>query len=174
MAPSAPGEQVERSCLTICLMHKKPYTDPIVYESGFFKDKAHEERFLGKFLSASQPVEQVQSYIHQARTLLAERAMSEGMYYTDRRHVRQAGRLAWRGVLAALSRWVKAGASLENYRHAVRLRDPKALVMFNNAHDTLNQVLGTDGNLNVGIVEAGILEAEAVISWTEQFTGQVP
>ena len=102
---------------------------------------------------------------------MAEKAGQDGDYYTDKKYVRLAGRTAWQGVIVGLSESLKIPkeSELKDYQKILE-QNPYFLEIFNNAIDTLCRTLGTDGNLNVVIVEQGIKKARELINWSDKLS----
>ena len=97
--------------------------------------------------------------------------------YTDRKYIKMAGHTAWCGVLLALDAAlnVKNGMKkgqrpdIKDYQEAVSKKDKKMPRYLMNAYDTLHIVLGYDGNLNYGIVQSGLKEAQSIIEWAGMY-----
>lgn len=112
-----------------------------------------------------------QKILIKAKRILAENAGKDGNFYTDKKQVRMAGRTAWQGVIVGLNECLKIQekSGLKVYQKILS-QNPYFLEIFNNAYDTLCNALGSDGNLNVVIVDAGIREARELINWTDKLS----
>ena len=112
-----------------------------------------------------------QKILIKAKRILAENAGKDGNYYTDKKYVRMAGRTAWQGVIVGLNECLKIQekSELKVYQRILS-QNPYFLEMFNSAYDTLWNALGSDGNLNVVIVDARIKEARKLIDWSDKLS----
>ncbi|MEA5459856.1 DUF5618 family protein [Arcicella sp. LKC2W] len=112
-----------------------------------------------------------QKILIKAKKILAENTRREGNYYTDKRYVRMAGRTAWQGVIVGLNECLKIQEKSElKVYQKVLLQNPYFLERFNNAYDTLCNTLGSDGNLNVVIVDEGMRQAKELINWSDKLS----
>ncbi|MDX2196742.1 MAG: DUF5618 family protein [Cytophagales bacterium] len=78
-----------------------------------------------------------------------------------------AGHTAHLAVLIALDilleKKTKGRKSVDWYKSELTKIDKKLLFLFNNADETLQLVLGYDGNKNAKIAQEGLNEAETII-----------
>lgn len=112
-----------------------------------------------------------QKILIKAKKILAKNAGREGNYYTDKRYVRMAGRTAWQGVIVGLNECLKIQEKSEvKVYQKVLSQNPYFLERFNNAYDTLCNTLGSDGNLNVVIVDEGMRQAKELINWSDKLS----
>lgn len=112
-----------------------------------------------------------QKILIKAKKILAENAGKDGNYYTHKEFVRMAGRTAWEGVIVGLNECLKIEekSGLKAYQK-ILAQNPYFLEIFNNANDTLCKTLGSDGNLNVMIVDEGLIMARELINWTDKLS----
>ena len=126
-----------------------------------------------KQMKETNPIQEAERYIDNARQLLFDKAGKDGDYYTDRKYIRMADHTAWCGVLIALNAVlnvedkIKKGkrADIKDYQEAISKRDGKMSRIMMNSYDTLHKILGYDGNLNFKIIQAGLAEAQEIIEW---------
>ena len=122
------------------------------------------------------PIREAERYLENARQLLSEKAEKDGDYYTHRKYVRKAGRIAWDGVLIALDAVLKVKDTftkgqlpdIKDYEEAIEKVDIKMPRILKNSYYTLNTMLGYDGILHYGIVQAALEEAQNMISWADK------
>jgi hypothetical protein len=123
----------------------------------------------------SNPIKEAERYLQNAKQLLSENAGKEGNYYSDRKYVKLAGHAAWSAVLVALDgafnvkKSKRSRVSIDDYINAVGKIDKKMPRYLSNAYDTLHLSLGYDGNLNYGIVQGGLKEAQDMINWAAKY-----
>ena len=119
------------------------------------------------------PIREAERYLQNARQILSEKAEKDGDYYSDKKYVRMAGNTAWNGVLVALdaafdfpkvSRRRKR-FDIKDYQMAMAKKDPRMTRPFHSGYETLHLYLGYDGNQNYKIVQAGLEQAQDMISW---------
>jgi hypothetical protein len=87
-----------------------------------------------------------------------------------------AGHTAWCGVLVALDSVLgiknklkrRQRPEFKDYQEAVSKIDNKMNRPLLNSYETLHKVLGYDGNLNYGVVQSGLSEAQYIIEWAEK------
>ena len=82
-----------------------------------------------------------------------------------------AGRTAWQGVIVGLNECLKIQekSALKVYQK-ILTQNPYFLQLFNNAYDTLWETLGSDGNLDIMIINEGIRQAKELINWTDKLS----
>lgn len=88
--------------------------------------------------------------------------------YTDRKYIKTAGDILWKGCLIALDavlqvRKGKGRPSIEKYKEAASKRDKKLLAYIVNGYDTLHLVMGYDGNTDKRVCDAGFAQANTII-----------
>ena len=119
------------------------------------------------------PIQEAERYVQNARLLLSEKAGKDGDYYTDKKYIKMAGHTAWCGVLTALDAVlnVREGMKkrqrpdIKDYQEAISKIDTKMPRILMNSYETLQTTLGYDGNLKYKIVQAGLEEAQYLITW---------
>jgi len=119
------------------------------------------------------PIQEAERYIQNARQLLSEKAGKDGDYYTDKKYIKLAAHAAWCGVLIALDAVLKVKdgmkkrqrPDIKDYQEAISKVDKKMPRILMNSYETLHKVLGYDGNLNYKVVQAGLEEAQDLITW---------
>ena len=128
---------------------------------------------ITSFMETSNPIQEAERYIQNARKILSEKAGKDGNYYTDKKYVKMAGHTALCGVLLALDAALQVREGMKNgqrpdikdYQNAIAKADKKMPRMLMNSYDTLHKVLGYDGNLNYKVVQIGLEEAQDIIDW---------
>lgn len=123
--------------------------------------------------------EEARRYIDNAREILREKARKEEGYYQDAKYVKMAGNTAYSGILVALDYPLapkKKGRTdperrpVSWYKKQLATLDKKVLGAFVSAYDTLHLSLGYDGNPSAEVAQAGLKDAETIISWVETRT----
>ena len=128
-------------------------------------------------MKQSNPIQEAERYIENARNLLSEKAGKDGEYYTDRKYVKLAGHAAWCGVLVALDAALKVKAGMKkgqrpdikDYQEAISKVDRKMTRHLMSSYDTLHKALGYDGNLKYVIVQEGLRDAQNIIDWAGKY-----
>lgn len=117
-------------------------------------------------------VKEAKRYLENARTILSEKAHKENGFYQYRKYVRMAGNTAYSGVLVALDTLLedkKEGRKdVSWYKEQLTKLDKRLLTTFVAAYDTLHLAIGYDGNLDSKVVQAGLEQADYIVSWAEQ------
>ena len=121
----------------------------------------------------SNPIEEAERYLQNAREVLSEKAEKDGNYYTDPKYVKAAGNYAWNGVLLALDavtdvrKNLKKGQRLDikDYQTAIAKKDPRMSKPLHSAYETLHLYLGYDGNPHYKVAQSGLEQAKDIISW---------
>ena len=124
-------------------------------------------------MKETNPIQEAERYIQNAKQLLSEKAGKDGDFYTDRKYVKMAGHTAWCGVLIALDATLKIGEGLKkgqrpdikDYQEAIGKVDKKMPRILMNSYDTLHKTLGYDGNLSYKIVQFGLDGAQDLVAW---------
>ena len=116
-------------------------------------------------------VAEAHRYLNNAKEILREKAQKEDGYYKDKKYVKMAGNTAYNGVLEALDGLLgikkKGRKSVDWYQEELGKIDKKILNTFNLAYDNLHLAMGYDGNLTAEVCNAGLKQAESIISWVE-------
>ncbi|MDR1653892.1 MAG: DUF5618 family protein [Prevotellaceae bacterium] len=119
------------------------------------------------------PIKEAERYLENAKKILSEKAGKDGNYYSDQKYVKMAGNTAWNGVLVALDgvldvrEDLKKGQrpDIKDYRNALYAKDKKMNSVFLSAYETLHKALGYDGNPSYKVVQSGLKDGHAVVSW---------
>ena len=127
-------------------------------------------------MELTNPIQEAERYLSNAREILSEKAEKEGDYYNDRKYVKMAGNTAWNGVLVALDAILpvknnlKKGQRVEfkDYMAALTQKDKKMSRPLLTAYDMLHKSLGYDGVLNYKIVQTSLAQAELIIDWASK------
>jgi hypothetical protein len=130
-------------------------------------------------MEQTNPIQEAERYVENARQILSEKAGKDGKYYTDGKYVRMAGHTAWCGVLIALDAAfkVKAGMKkgqrpdIKDYAEAVGKIDKKMPRILMSAYDVIHKTLGYDGVLNYKVVQGGLEAAQDIIDWAGKHYG---
>ncbi|SEJ09595.1 hypothetical protein SAMN05216327_10641 [Dyadobacter sp. SG02] len=119
-------------------------------------------------------IKKARRYLGNAKAILLEKATNEDGSYDDRKYVKMAGKKAYAAVLASLDAVLgthkKDSISIDCYEKERSAIDQNMLAYFDAAYDTLALAMGYDGNLSVGVSNAGIGVAEKIVGWAEQKT----
>jgi hypothetical protein len=135
-----------------------------------------------KTMELTNPIQEAERYIQNARRLLSEKAGKDGEYYTDRKYVKMAGHTAWCGVLVALDAALKIREGMKkgqrpdikDYVEAVGKIDLKMPRILMTSYDVLHKALGYDGVLSYDVVQAGLKEAQNIIEWAGKHYTECP
>lgn len=110
--------------------------------------------------------------LENAKSILKEKAIKEGEFYTYPKYVKMAGHTAWGGVLLALDYLMKkygimkkGRKKVEDYQDFLSQRNRKMLNYFNSAYDHLHLLMGYDGELLVKTNQTGLELASKIIDW---------
>lgn len=121
-----------------------------------------------------EPTKEARRYIDNAREILRDKARKEDGYYQDAEYVKMAGNTAYSGILVALDYLLapkkKGRKDVTWYKEQLASLDKKVLGAFVSAYDTLHLSLGYDGNPSAEVAQAGLKDAETIISWVETRT----
>jgi hypothetical protein len=121
-----------------------------------------------------ETIQEANRYLDNARKLLTEKANKENGYYQDKKYVKLAGHAAYSGVLLALDGLLgkknKGRKSVEWYKSELAKVDKKMTSLFDAIYDTLHLSLAYDGNPSAKVAQAGLEDAEKIISWIGQKT----
>lgn len=115
-------------------------------------------------------MEKARRYLDDARTIV-DGIEQENGYYTDRKSIRRAGRLAYKGVMIALNSFLglanKNEHSISWYECKLAETDSMRSLRFHSLYCTLSLSMGFDGILLPSISSAGLEEADEFIEWIE-------
>ena len=122
------------------------------------------------------PIKEAERYLDNAKQILSEKAGKEGYFYSDPKYVKMAGNTAWNGVLVAIDATLgvrknfKKGTrpDIIDYQKALYAKDKKIYPYFTSAYDTLHKSMGYDGILKYKIVQSGMEDANAILSWASK------
>ena len=124
-------------------------------------------------MELTNPIQEAERYLSNAREILSEKAEKEGDYYNDCKYVKMAGHTAWCGVLVALDSVLgiqekkkhRQRLEFKDYQEAIGKADKKMPRFLLNAYDSLHKTLGYDGNLNYLVVQGALKDAQLIIHW---------
>ena len=117
------------------------------------------------------PIEEARRYVANAEEVIKKANYDpETKSYTDRKYIKTAGDILWKGCLIALDavlkvRKGKGRPSIEKYKEAAGKRDRKLLQFINIGYDTMHLVMGYDGNLNIKVCDSGFENANTIINY---------
>ena len=118
-------------------------------------------------------IQEARRYVANAKTILKEKAIKDGKYYTDSKYIKMAGHTLWTGCLVALDYALRlqrpkdGRLDIKDYQCAVAKRSKKLLVMINSGYDTMHLCMSYDGNKSYGVCKAGVETANDIINWCE-------
>jgi hypothetical protein len=112
---------------------------------------------------------ELHQYLNDARNILNQDTEQDYKYYSDKKYVRDAGKLALNGIISAMQEYLNFPRefNFNLYQQQIETINPYMAKVFANAYDTLTKCLIQDGNLNIIIVEEGLSEAEEIMDWCE-------
>lgn len=124
----------------------------------------------------NHPYKEAYRYVDNAKTLLGEKAKKNNGIYQDEKYVRMAGDTAWKGVLIAVTYWLKAKKiefnknnrpDVDWYIMEISKINMKLKENFRSAYNILHKSMGYDGEKRATIVSEGINLSLEVISSCE-------
>jgi hypothetical protein len=112
---------------------------------------------------------ELHQYLNDAHNILKQDREQDGKYYSNKKYVRDAGRLALNGILLAIQKHLDFSKEFDFnlYQQQIETINPYMAKVFANAYDTLTKCLIEDGNLNIIIVQEGLREAQEIMDWCE-------
>jgi hypothetical protein len=121
----------------------------------------------------TNPIQEANRYLANARRILSEKAKKDGNFYSDAKYVKIAGHTAWCGVLIALDAVLNVRKNLkknqrpdfDDYQTALYKKDPKMNRILLVAYDLLHKALGYDGVLSYKTVQDGLEQAKSLVDW---------
>ncbi len=129
------------------------------------------ELLMEKMMNKNEinPIEEARRYVaNAAETIKRATYDPETKSYLDKKYVRTAGDILWKGCLIALDavlhvRKGKGRPSVDKYRLAAAQRDRKLLQFMKVAYDTMHLSMGYDGTGNKKTCDSGFEYANALI-----------
>jgi hypothetical protein len=121
-------------------------------------------------MECKNPIDEARRYVANAEETIQKAGYDRTTKsYLDRKYIRTAGDILWKGCLIALDavlgvRKGKGRPSIEKYQEAARKRDRKLLQFLNAGYDTLHLSMGYDGNTSKKVCDAGFEFANAIIN----------
>ena len=118
-------------------------------------------------------IQEARRYVANAKTILKEKAVKDGNYYTDSKYVKMAGHTLWTGCLVALNYALKlqrpkeGRLDIKDYQNAASKRSKKLLVMLNSGYNTMHLYMGYDGDKTYSLCKGAIDTANDIINWCE-------
>lgn len=115
------------------------------------------------------PIAEARRYVANAAEIIVKSKYDpETKLYRDKKYVRIAGDILWKGCLIALDgllhvRQGKGRPSIEKYKKAAAQRDHKLLSYIMVGYETMHLVMGYDGNKEKKVSDAGFDRANAII-----------
>lgn len=119
--------------------------------------------------SEINPIDEARRYVANAEETIKRATYDpETKSYLDKKYVRTAGDILWKGCLIALDavlhvRKGKGRPSVDKYRLAASQRDRKLLQFMKVAYDTMHLSMGYDGTQNKKTCDSGFEYANALI-----------
>jgi len=115
-------------------------------------------------------LEKAKRHLDDARTIV-EGVKQENGYYADRKSIKRAGRLAYKGIMIALNKFLglanKNEHSISWYERKLAEIDSMQSMRFYSLYCTLSLSMGFDGILLPSISAVGLEEANEFIEWIE-------
>ena len=113
-------------------------------------------------------IQEAWRYIDNAKEILRDKAKKKDGYYTDSKYVKMAGHTAYTGVLVALDGVLgkkgRGRKDIDWYRQETQKWNRKLVPVLNSVYNTLHLSLGYDGAQNIRIAQAGLEDAEKIIT----------
>jgi hypothetical protein len=135
---------------------------------SFYSEIAVNQNTLTHQLKMVQIMELHQS-LNDVQNILNQDTEQDNKYYSNKKCVRDAAKLALNGILTALQEHLDFPQKFDFnlYHQRAKEINPYMAKVFANAYDTLTKCLIEDGNLNKLIVEEGLREAKEIVDWCE-------
>ena len=121
----------------------------------------------------NNPIAEARRYVANAKTILKEKAIKDGDFYTDSKYIKMAGHTLWTGCLLALTYSLqietKKGQRLDikDFQAAAAKRNQKLLAMLNSGYNVMHLSMSYDGEKLYTISQSGIKVANNIIDWCE-------
>ena len=125
-------------------------------------------------MEKANPIEEARRYVANAEEIIKKSKYDpETKSYKDKKYVRIAGDMLWKGSLIALDailrvRTGKGRPSIKKYQEAAAKRDKKLLNYVNNGYETMHLFMGYDGSKSKKVCDAGFDYANAIIDYCEK------
>ena len=123
-------------------------------------------------MEQKNPIDEARRYYDNAKTILKEKAVKDGDYYTDSKYVKMAGDTAWKGCLIALDSVFdikkKTRKSIDDYKAEAAKRDKKLLQYVISGYNLMHLCMGYDGEKSYKVSVSGLTEAKNIIDWCEK------
>ncbi len=108
-------------------------------------------------MEKENPIEEARRYVANAKEIIKNANYDpETKSYEDRKYIKAAGDILWKGCLIALD-------AVLPIRNGKGRRDRKLLQFINIGYDTMHLVMGYDGNRNKNVCDTGFENANAII-----------
>ena len=122
-------------------------------------------------MEKKNPIEEARRYVDNAKTLLVEHGEldTDTRLYGDRKYVKMAGDILWKGVLLVLDAVFhvredrRRRVHIEDYLEAVKKRDGKLAKLVYSGYETLHLYMGYDGTQRKATCDDGIHLANEII-----------
>ena len=124
-------------------------------------------------MEKKNPIEEAKRYVENAKTILKEKAIKDGDYYTDSKYVKMAGHTLWTGCLIALDyalgiqRKKCQRRDIDDYKEAAAKRNKKLLTMIISGYNTMHLYMSYDGDKAYGVSKSSVDTANNIIAWCE-------
>ena len=121
----------------------------------------------------TNPIAEAKRYLSNAKTILKEKAIKDGIYYTDSKYTRMAGNCMWNGCLIALSYALNLTPSrnqrldINDFKAAATKRSKKLLTDIVEGYNVMHLYMGYDGTKSVGTISDGVKIMKSIIDWCE-------
>ncbi len=125
-------------------------------------------------MECENKIKEARRYVSNAKTILKDKALKDGLLYTDSKYVKLAGHALWTGCLVALDYALKIKPKknqrldIDDYKAAAAKHNKKLLTMINSGYETMHLYMGYDGNKTYSLCKGGVDTANAIIDWCEK------
>ena len=121
----------------------------------------------------TNPIAEAKRYLSNAKTILKEKAIKDGDFYTDSKYTRMAGNCMWNGCLIALTYTLNLKISrgqrldINDFKEAATKRNKKLLNYIVEGYNIMHLYMGYDGTKSVGTISDGVKIMKSIIDWCE-------
>ena len=121
----------------------------------------------------TNPIAEAKRYLSNAKTILKEKAIKDGIYYTDSKYTRMAGNCMWNGCLIALTYTLNLKTSrgqrldINDFKAAATKRNKKLLSDIVEGYNIMHLFMGYDGTKDVKVIASGLERMNNIIDWCE-------
>ena len=124
-------------------------------------------------MEKTNPIEEAKRYVANAKMILKEKAIKDGLLYQDSKYVKLAGHALWTGCLLALQYALKIEQKkghrldIKDFKEAASKRNKKLLAYVTSGYNIMHLSMSYDGEKSYGVSKSGVDIANEIIKWCE-------